>query len=141
MTGDFRGEPIFSYSGQQAIARRGLATGYRARRRLPSTGPKQGSMRNSTMTKHRQGQAGKKPLWVFAQYPVRKNNVVIPIEAASREEAIHMAEADPRRIGKLLTPQVVAGHQGFTDGERTFVLFEDVEAFQRFLHEELTGQN
>ena len=121
-------------------------------RELPAAGHKQGAeheemtttfhqQEGPTMTKHRQRQAGKKPLWVFAQHPVRSNNAVIPIEAASRDEAIRIAEADPRRIGKPLTPKVVAGHEGFTDGQRDFVLFGDVEAFQRFLHVQVEKRN
>ena len=93
------------------------------------------------MSSNHRRQASRKPLWVFAQHPVRSNNAVIPIEAANRDEAIRIAEADPRRIGKPLTPKVVAGHEGFTDGECDFILFEDVEAFQRFLHEQLADLN
>lgn len=74
-------------------------------------------------------------LWVFAQIPVVGSHVLIPVEAASREEAIRMAEADPLRIGQPLTPRDVAGQPGFTDGQRNFLLFEDQAALFRYLQQ------
>lgn len=80
-------------------------------------------------------------LWVFAEYPVRTDHLLIPVLAASRDEAIRIAATDPKRIGKPLTAKQVAGHPGVTDGERDFIIFDNPEAFARFLREQMIEPN